>query len=206
MSMSQNTRHSDVFTKYEKGLDRLLSLIDYTSTSYSSILIYQQRLTENIENARLHGDTENLRAERSVIITQLNLMSTSETGITFNDLCNPSKRLNNNSYHSTSKNNLDKKPINIIQVNDLLAYFPSKANEEENPETEVTETDNDAGNIFSKAEFNPEPLRIWTGFIIGSIIQRRTTDALLPLAIKVYYSGRPVLIWGNFSGAKWNSN
>jgi hypothetical protein len=54
---------------------------------YSEVLVYQQRLIENIKRSRLFGDTDTQKAERSKIIHQLNLLSLAVLGTPFNNLC-----------------------------------------------------------------------------------------------------------------------
>lgn len=77
----------DCYSRYEIGLRRLLEQLGADHPRYSEALTYQHRLIENIEQARRHGDTETLRAERSRIIEQLNRFALEEVGTPFNDLC-----------------------------------------------------------------------------------------------------------------------
>lgn len=56
---------------------------------YSEALVYQQRLQENIDKARLYGDTETRRAERSEIVHRLNTLAVSALNTPFNALCAP---------------------------------------------------------------------------------------------------------------------
>ena len=54
---------------------------------YSEVLVYQQRLTENISRARRFGDTNLRQADRAEIIDQLNELALATLGISFNKLC-----------------------------------------------------------------------------------------------------------------------
>jgi hypothetical protein len=81
------TRPADAYTPYEQGLERMKIQLGHASTSYVSLLVYEQRLSENIRETRLHGDTEARRADRTVIVRQLNELALSELHMAFNDLC-----------------------------------------------------------------------------------------------------------------------
>ncbi len=63
---------SDAFTPYEIGLERLAEQFGKDHPCYAGALVYQQRLQENIAQARQYGDTETRRAERPQIIDGLN--------------------------------------------------------------------------------------------------------------------------------------
>lgn len=76
-----------VYTSYETGLHNLLVRLGAAHPRYVEALTYQQRLSENIAQARIHGDPENRRAERSEIIGYLNIFALTTLGISFNDLC-----------------------------------------------------------------------------------------------------------------------
>lgn len=78
---------ADVFAGYERGLRHLFKLIEREHTRYAELLVFQQRLTENITLARLHGDTESLRADRSLVIKALNDLTLAELQIAFISLC-----------------------------------------------------------------------------------------------------------------------
>jgi len=77
----------DDFSIYETGLCQLTRRIQQSHSHYSDVLVYQQRLTENINRSRRYGDTDTNRAERSEIIERLNGLALSILGITFNELC-----------------------------------------------------------------------------------------------------------------------
>lgn len=72
---------------YDSGLQHLLNRIPPHHPRHAEALVYQQRLTENIDQARRHGDTEISRSERSRIIEQLNDLAQDTVGESFNTLC-----------------------------------------------------------------------------------------------------------------------
>ena len=78
------------YTHYELGLQVLLHQIDHNDARYSEALIYQQRLTENIDRAS-YGNTPTNDADRAMIIESLNILALDKLGKSFNDLCNRSR-------------------------------------------------------------------------------------------------------------------
>lgn len=62
----------DIYRPYEQCLSQLLRQIEQSHPRYRDVLIYQQRLQENIEKARSYGDTETRMAERAEILALLN--------------------------------------------------------------------------------------------------------------------------------------
>ena len=78
---------ADEFTPYEVGMKKLLEQLGKDHTAYDDALTFQQRLTENIDAARTHGDTETLRHERSQIMNSLNRLAQMHLNVSFNDLC-----------------------------------------------------------------------------------------------------------------------
>lgn len=77
----------DRFTCYETGMNALLARLGQVPSGYSEALIYQQRLRENIDNTRRHGDTPELQAERSRLVEQLNRLTRQTLQLSFNTLC-----------------------------------------------------------------------------------------------------------------------
>jgi hypothetical protein len=77
----------DVFSRYERGLGLLMNRFGSAHIRYTELLTYEQRLAENISEARRHGDTGDRRAERAVVVEQLNLLASAELRLTFNELC-----------------------------------------------------------------------------------------------------------------------
>ncbi len=80
-------RSSDVYSPYEAGLRLMLHKLGRDHPSYSETLVYQQRLTENISQARRYGDTDTRKSERAEVIDRLNELSLAVLGLSFNELC-----------------------------------------------------------------------------------------------------------------------
>src|SRR5262249_53004294 len=76
----------DVYALYEAGLEQLLSQVKLGHHRYDDALIYQQRLVENIAQARRYGDTETGKAARAEMLDRLNELSLATTGHSFNEL------------------------------------------------------------------------------------------------------------------------
>jgi hypothetical protein len=76
----------DVYYPYEIGLRRLLDQLGRHHPRYAEVLVYQQRLLENIDKTRLHGDTPTRNSERSEIVLQLNRFALSTLDVSFNNL------------------------------------------------------------------------------------------------------------------------
>ncbi len=72
---------------YEVGVRQLLEYLSSDHPLYADALVYQQRLQENIAQARKYGDTETHRAERAQIVDRLNQLALETVGVSFNDLC-----------------------------------------------------------------------------------------------------------------------
>jgi hypothetical protein len=80
---------------YADGLQQLLNQIPAHHRRYSELLVFQQRLTENINLAhRYGGDTPALYADRAQIIERLNHLSLDAIGESFNALCGMQSGLN----------------------------------------------------------------------------------------------------------------
>jgi hypothetical protein len=77
----------DIFEQYRTGLKQLLDKLEREPDGYSQALSYQHQLIENIDRKERFGDTETLRSKRAEIIEQLNKLTRSHLGITFNKLC-----------------------------------------------------------------------------------------------------------------------
>lgn len=78
---------ADSYTLYEHGLARLAAPLDAACPVYADILLQAHRLRENIDLVRRYGDHEQRRAERYVIIDQLNRLSLAVLNISFLELC-----------------------------------------------------------------------------------------------------------------------
>lgn len=86
--VANSARPADEYTRYEMGLQasrKLTQSVD--STYYEDLLILEDRLRRNITSARLHGDSESHRSERSQIVGQLNQLLKGYGKGNFNDLC-----------------------------------------------------------------------------------------------------------------------
>jgi hypothetical protein len=77
---------SDAFTSYETGLTRLLGRLGSDHPRYTDVLVYQQRLQENIAQARKYGDTDALKHARAQIVDELNRLALETVGISLGDL------------------------------------------------------------------------------------------------------------------------
>lgn len=77
---------ADLFAPYSIALDTLLERLGSGHALFSDALLYQQRLQENIERTRRHGDNENRRSERSEIIESLNRLCLDVLSEDFNAL------------------------------------------------------------------------------------------------------------------------
>lgn len=84
---TSSIRYHDIYTPYEIGACRLLKHMGRTHTRYSDGLVFQQRLKENINAARRHGDNETRRTERAEIIDRLNGLTLAVLEMSFNELC-----------------------------------------------------------------------------------------------------------------------
>lgn len=76
----------DIYARYEASLGRLLAGLGQGHPRYPEALTLQQRLQENVAQARLYGDTETRRAERAEIVGHLNELALEAVGISFNEL------------------------------------------------------------------------------------------------------------------------
>lgn len=87
---SGKSRFRDNFSRHETGLSRLLAQLGENHPRYADALVYQQRLSENIEQTRRYGDTEARRADRAEIIDRLNELALASLGVSFIELSQPS--------------------------------------------------------------------------------------------------------------------
>ena len=77
---------ADAYEAYQIGLKRLLELLESSHPRYTDLLVYEQRLQENITQTQRYGETELRRAERSEILDRLNQFALEEVGSSFNAL------------------------------------------------------------------------------------------------------------------------
>jgi hypothetical protein len=80
-------RQSDSYSHYETGLRHLLDRLKEHPSHYQQALVYEQRLTENINRSRRYGDNDASKRERAEIVDQLNQLSLSALSLPFNELC-----------------------------------------------------------------------------------------------------------------------
>jgi hypothetical protein len=78
---------TDPYTPYETGLRALLGQLGRDHARYDDALVYQQRLTENLQTTRRYGDTETRRAERAEIVDRLNALAREALGVSYSALC-----------------------------------------------------------------------------------------------------------------------
>jgi hypothetical protein len=71
---------------YENGLTILKSYAEGKDW-FSIFLLFEYRLKENLYRERLHGSTEQIRADRAQIVDQLNQLAYEYCDKSFNDLC-----------------------------------------------------------------------------------------------------------------------
>jgi hypothetical protein len=83
----------DTLTPYEIGLARVLERLGKEDPHYADALVYQQRLRDNIAQARKYGDTDTLKYERAQIVDALNRMALKELRVSFNQLCDSERRI-----------------------------------------------------------------------------------------------------------------
>lgn len=78
---------TDLYTSYEAGVRELLARLGRAHSAYSTALVYQQRLTENLAAVRTYGDTRDREAARAEILHRLNTLALSALDVTFANLC-----------------------------------------------------------------------------------------------------------------------
>lgn len=74
---------------YENGLSILRSYAEGKDW-FSTFLVFESRLRENLSREKLHGSNEQTRADRSQIVEQLNQLAWEQLNRSFNDLCSNS--------------------------------------------------------------------------------------------------------------------
>lgn len=78
---------NDPLSVYEDNLRCLLARLRGDRSLYQDVLVYEQRLTENINHTRRYGDTDKRKADRAEIIDRLNDLSLSIWNTPFTELC-----------------------------------------------------------------------------------------------------------------------
>src|SRR5690242_1034932 len=88
--LSQEYSMSEPSSTYLSSLRRLITHLKSSQHDhdYQAALVFEQRLTENFYKAELHGDTEQLRHDRSEIIKHLNQITERTHHMSFLEYCN----------------------------------------------------------------------------------------------------------------------
>ena len=107
---------NDTFTPYEIGLTRLLERLGKEHPRYADALVYQQRLQENITQARKYGDTDALKHARAQIVDALNCLALETLGISFNKVSGASEE-NDSSFFLSSP------PVKAVDNRSGGVYF-----------------------------------------------------------------------------------
>jgi competence ComEA-like helix-hairpin-helix protein len=108
-------------------MDQLLNHVNRNHPHYNELLVYQQRLTENIGQSRQYGDNDTRRTDRSEIIDHLNKLSLSVLHMPFNDLCEPSTSTTEQELteylHSANAEALERLPgIGTVLARRIIEY------------------------------------------------------------------------------------
>ncbi|MBI5840940.1 MAG: hypothetical protein HZB19_12640 [Chloroflexi bacterium] len=85
-----------LFDDYLRVVEQLLRELTPEHPRYADLFTLQGRLNENIQNTNLHGDTPELRADRSRILGELNKIALEATGQSFNELATSTRRIHLN--------------------------------------------------------------------------------------------------------------
>lgn len=85
--MSSSRHRSSVYTRYERGIERLLARLPTHNPRYQDALSFESQLQENIRVSRRYRDTLDSEVRRQQILDNLNALSQSELGVSFNKLC-----------------------------------------------------------------------------------------------------------------------
>lgn len=83
---SGSSGSNDPLTRYENGLRVLLERLGKSHPRYGEALVYDQRLRENIYEARTYGDTRERQAARAEVISRLNELTHVAAGVSFQEL------------------------------------------------------------------------------------------------------------------------
>jgi ribosomal protein L22 len=83
----RETQFINEINKYNKGLEILFCRLDSNDPYFFQARNLEMQLNENIEKAKVDGDSERKRSERIYLISELNKLTHSRLGITFLQLC-----------------------------------------------------------------------------------------------------------------------
>lgn len=82
--------YHDLYSRYQFGACCLVECLDQNDPHYGKASILQERLTNNIEQTRLYGETPIFSAERYQILNQLDKLAQDVLNISFYKLCQES--------------------------------------------------------------------------------------------------------------------
>jgi len=88
LNRNTSSGKSNIYNLYRSGIARLLSKAEREEDAYRKLLVYQHRLSENFDHLDKYGETPNLKAERSRVFDQLNLLALEIVGMPFYQFCN----------------------------------------------------------------------------------------------------------------------
>lgn len=108
----------DSFSAYETGLNKLSAQLGAEHPHYSEFLIYEQRLRENIHQARMYGENPAIRSSRAEIIARLNELTMYTQGVSFNQFINSDIPSPDKNY--TSVDNPTPSTLSISNIRKLL--------------------------------------------------------------------------------------
>lgn len=77
----------DAYSHLEVAVEELIARLGNEHSEYRTAFLYQAQLYENIQLSRMHGDTEQRRADRSIILQKFINLSLDNFGVTLSDLC-----------------------------------------------------------------------------------------------------------------------
>ena len=80
-----------LFDDYLNAIEQLLRQLTLQHPRCTDLLTLQGRLKDNIEDANRHGDTPELKAIRSKILSELNKLALETLNISFNDIVSNSR-------------------------------------------------------------------------------------------------------------------
>ncbi|NJN68322.1 MAG: hypothetical protein HC884_17230 [Chloroflexaceae bacterium] len=86
-AVAQPVQTTDPLSPYEMGLRVLLARLGSDHPCSSEVLVYEQRLCENLRAARRYGDTRERAVARAEVIDRLNDLARAAVGVSFNELC-----------------------------------------------------------------------------------------------------------------------
>lgn len=113
-SEKASERKGDPFVVYEAGLGRMLPQLAGEALEVDARTL-EARLRENLRFARVDGDTETRRAERSAILRELDALCTRALGLPFTLLCEP----------ASQREDASPLPPSALRLPPLLGDFPA---------------------------------------------------------------------------------